>query len=264
MIKLFDTWCEATEEVDGRKTLWRITEDNGTRHKILKHLGEYIQSHYISDQEVATFLEALDLPETAKAIRTLFPETSIGRSGDLGEILATELIEEWCDYDVPIRKLRDKDHRNQAMRGEDVIGVRDNEDGKLELLKAEAKSAQSLSAATVNEARAGLEMNDGRPSPHALIFIARRLLETSDEVKKELGKKLLAEANRRDVPKSRIAHLLFALTGNAAANMIDEDFDKADGGRDQFISHLRIQDHADFIKAAYDAAYDQAIAHADD
>ena len=46
------------------------------------------------------------------------------RSGDLGEIYATE----WIDSSerrlrAPIKRLRWKDHRNMAMRGDDVIGI---------------------------------------------------------------------------------------------------------------------------------------------
>ena len=92
------------------------------------------------------------------------------------------------------------------------------------------------------------------------MFSARRLIESGDQDKQELGQDLLAAAIRRAVPKLRITHLLFAMTENAAGDMIDDDFADADGGRYQVIGHLRIHDHADFIEAAYDAA----IEHADD
>lgn len=260
MADIFDNWCEATEEIAGRKTLWRITEAPAARATILPELGSRVLSHYIADNEIAVFLEELELPEVGELIRSHFPTGGTGRSGDLGEILATELIEEWCDYRVPIRKLRHKDHREQAMRGEDVIAIRHNSDGQLELLKAEAKSAQNLATDTVAEARASLEAYDGRPSPHAIMFTARRLMESEHAADKALGKKLLAEALRREVPKTRIAHLLFALTGNRAGSMIDDDFNRADGSRDQITAHLRITDHADFVRAAFD----EAITHADD
>ena len=46
------------------------------------------------------------------------------RSGDLGEIYATEWIDAHSGgYRAPIKRLRWKDHRNMAMRGDDVIGI---------------------------------------------------------------------------------------------------------------------------------------------
>ena len=260
MADLFDEWCEATELEEGRKLLCRMTEADGTRTTALQELRRRIQSHYVSDEEIAAFLDTLDYGDVAELVRLNYPESARGRSGDLGEILATELIEEWCGYDVPIRKLRYKDHRDQAMRGEDVIGARHDKNGQLELLKAEAKSAQSLSTATVAEARAGLEAHHGRPSPHALMFTARKLLEAGTDIGDTLGRELLQTAIEDETPKSKVAHLLFALTGNAALDMIDTDFDNADGERNQYIAHFRIRDHGEFVGAAYNAA----VADADD
>ena len=52
----------------------------------------------------------------------------------------TDFIEESTSYSVPIRKLRWRDHRNMAMRGDDVIGVLVNhEEQTIKFLKAEAQ-----------------------------------------------------------------------------------------------------------------------------
>src|SRR6056297_63626 len=207
MNDFFDTWLITAEETDQRKTLWRATEADTQRQNAVSELVSRTRSHYVKDDEIATFLETLGYDGTAEIIRTNYPEGPTCRSGDLGEILCAEVIEEWCDFEVPIRKLRYKDHRDQAMRGEDVIGVGESEEGQLRLLKAEAKSAKSLSADTVQSARAGLEANLGRPTPHSLIYLARRLLEMGG-TKEELGKRILAETVRQAVPKGRVTHCL--------------------------------------------------------
>lgn len=255
---MLDTWLEATEETDNRKTLWRATEVVGQRSEVLDELTLRTRAHYVSDIEIATFLESLDYHEAAEVVRENYPEGATGRSGDLGEILCTEVIEEWCGFNVPIRKLRYKDHREQAMRGEDVIGVRQEDTGDLSLLKAEAKSAQALATQTVLEARQGLDANSGRPSGHAMMYVARRLLEQGG-APAELGKKIMRESVRKAVPKTRISHLFFAMTGSAAGDMIDNDFEQAETDRDQILVHLRIPKHADFVEEVYNEVNKRAL-----
>lgn len=259
MDDFFDAWCEATEETDGRKTLWRAAERENSRADVLDELASRARSHYASDADIADFLDALDYAEAADVLRTLYPQGATGRSADLGEILGAEIVEEWCGFDVPIRKLRYKDHREQAMRGEDVIGVRHDDNGRLNLLKGECKSAQALSAATVAAARSGLEANFGRPTAHAMTYFARKLLESVHDEEKELGKEILRESIRAAVPKRRIAHCAFFLTGNPADDMIDDDYSNADGDRTQYVIQIRIPDHADFVAEVYERVTDLAL-----
>ena len=258
MRNLFDTWLNASEETDQRKTLWRATEADNQRQNSLSELAVRTRSHYVKDEEIAAFLDTLGYDRAAKVVRTNFPKGPTCRSGDLGEILCAEVVEEWCDFEVPIRKLRYKDHRDQAMRGEDVIGVQIADLSQIRLLKAEAKSAQALSTKTVQSAREGLEANFGRPTSHSLIYVARRLIEIGG-AKAELGKKILTEAVSDAVPKGRITHCLFTITGNPAVEMLDDDFANADGTRDQYIIHIQIPDHAKFIEQVFDGVNNLAL-----
>lgn len=258
MNDFFDTWLTASEETDQRKTLWRATEADSQRQTAVSELAVRTRSHYVKGDEIATFLDTLGYDAAAEIIRTNYPEGPTCRSGDLGEILCAEVIEEWCDFEIPIRKLRYKDHRDQAMRGEDVIGVGETAEGHLRLLKAEAKSAQSLSTETVQSARNGLEANLGRPTPHSLIYLARRLLDMGG-AKAELGKRILIETVSQAVPKGRITHCLFTITGNPAVEMLDNDFADADGTREQYIIHIQIPDHANFVKQVFDGVNDLAL-----
>lgn len=256
---MFNEWCLDDTDVDGRKTLWRITERKNGRDAVLQELIRRVRAHYASDEEIASYLEQLGYDVTAAVVRELYPQTKTGKSGDLGEILAAELCEEWLGHAVPVRKLRQKDHRDMAMRGEDIIGVDHDDKGRLRLLKGESKSAQALGMDTVAEARAGLEANHGRPSPHSMIFIGRRLVESEEENERLLGLEILKEATERSIPLQRIAHLLFALTGNLAGAMLDDDFAAANSRREQHIAHLRIHDHADFVELVFAQAIDHAI-----
>jgi hypothetical protein len=65
-----------------------------------------------------------------------------------------------------VRRLRYKDGRNMAMRGDDFIGAGYDGNGeKLWLLKGEAKSNKVLGKATVTSARKVLNRDNGRCTP---------------------------------------------------------------------------------------------------
>ena len=140
------------------------------------------------------------------------------------------------------------------MRGDDVIAVAHDKRKRLAILKGEAKSARRLSRKTVAGARERLEENHGRPSAHSLIFIARNLIQSEDPETKELGEDILRETANHAIPKRRIAHLLFTLCGNQVKNIVRDDFDAADGEREQHSVNLRIEDHGEFVNAVYEEA----------
>jgi hypothetical protein len=83
---------------------------------------------------------------------------------ELGEILATELVEEHLEFEVPIRRLRYKDGREMALRGDDFVGLKLDDQQKLHYLKGESKSRVNLANATISEARKALSRDDGRPT----------------------------------------------------------------------------------------------------
>jgi len=125
---------------------------------------------YASPDRIAHILEKLGKSKAAAYVREKLPKGNKPRSGDLGEILATQYIDECTEYDVPIRRLRWKDHREMAMRGDDVIGIGSAEvDLPIRFIKSETKSRLALSTAVVLEARLALNDNGGlvRLSPDA-------------------------------------------------------------------------------------------------
>jgi hypothetical protein len=144
-------------------------------------MAAVVPSHYASEEHIARILERLGKSGAAAFIREKLPVGKSSRSGDLGEIIATEYIVEQTPYAVPIKRLRWKDHRNMAMRGEDVIGIEHNAStGRLRFLKTEAKSRVNLEATVVADARDALDKDNGLPSAHALSFLSERLMETGD------------------------------------------------------------------------------------
>lgn len=135
-------------------------------------LAAQIPDHYVARE----ILEKWGRKKTA-ALLELLPRGRRARSGDLGEILATEYINsEMPRFEVPVRKLRWKDHREQPMRGNDILAF-DFESEPLCSLKVEAKSRKRFQRIVVAEARKALQGHQGLPTSHSLAFIVNRLFE---------------------------------------------------------------------------------------
>ncbi|NEJ83496.1 DUF1837 domain-containing protein, partial [Rhizobium leguminosarum] len=183
---------------------------------------DILRSHYDDMERIADDIRELGFPGAAALLAERLPRTSRARSGELGEILATELVEEQLGFSVPVRRLRYKDGREMALRGDDFIGVRMDAAGDLFLLKGEAKSRAQLAGATISEARTALSRDNGRPTATSLLFIADRLMEREDE-SATVGRAIRNEVANRAVPATRIDHALFTMSGNAAPQALIDD-----------------------------------------
>ena len=177
-MKLYERWCESTKEKNKRRHYWTYVEKDGGRDEVRDDLAKTVRSHYDRLERIAEDVKRLGYEVAGRILSTAMPQSAKGRSGDLGEILATELVEEEICLRVPVRRLRYKDGRNMAMRGDDFIGAGyDGAGEKLWLLKGEAKSNKALGKATVTSARMVLNRDNGRCTPDSLLFVANRLLE---------------------------------------------------------------------------------------
>ena len=165
----FSDWCSAADASVGPHALRILSGDPARLNIGVAATATIIPSHYASEEHISRILSRLGKPGAAKFISEKLPTTKSLRSGDLGEILVTEYIVSHTGYEVPIKRLRWKDHRNMAMRGDDVIGIaQDQTTGRLQFLKTEAKSRVTLNAGVVAEARTGLNKDGGLPSAHTL------------------------------------------------------------------------------------------------
>ena len=122
-VALYNAWCEAQKERTGRKRYWTLAEKSGGRELIRAALAETMRSHYDRLERIADDVARLGYEGAANILRATLPRTPRARSGDLGEILATELVEEEIGLRVPVRRLRYKDGREMALRGDDFIGA---------------------------------------------------------------------------------------------------------------------------------------------
>lgn len=242
-------WLHDNTTDVGQHSVMLLSESPGTRACVAAELNGTFRDHYMSQETWGKRIEDLGAPETAKILQELLPQTKRSRSGDTGEILATEVAEEKLSYEVPIRKLRWKDGRNAALRGDDIVGVAHDPEGKIQFLKGESKSRIALSPSTINEASEALDRDMGRPNRHAILFIANRLRELGkDDLATELEKASLLSFNGYEVE-----HMLFVVSGNNPGNILTKHLAGIESEQPKrYAIGVWIPDHGQFIEELYD------------
>jgi hypothetical protein len=254
---MFDDWCDDAPAEAGAHNLRILTARAADLPVGVEAIAAEIPGHYASEEHIARVLDRLGKPAAAELVREKLPTTKSIRSGDLGEILATEYIGEKTQYEAPIKRLRWKDHRNMALRGDDVIAMRVDENDALHFLKTEAKSRVNLPNGVLAEARTALDNHNGLPSPHALEFISERLLELGDT---ELADAIDDALLKTGITADKVSHLLFTLSGNDPTPRLQTALNGYGGTITQIGVGLRIATHAAFVKDVYE----KVIADGDD
>lgn len=247
-IDVLAIWLSEKVSAVGKHALRSLAEIDGRRDEVIDDLRDVCRSHYVSPEITTRRLAELGAPQTAELLKEHLPMSKKARSGDLGEILATELAERRLGFQVPVRRLRWKDGRNMALRGDDIIAVSRSSTGDLKFLKGESKSRIALTATVVAEAAAALDRDRGRPTRHAVLFVAERLREQgNDDLAKELEEAVLVGFRGISVE-----HLLFTLSGNSPdthlTNHLNAIYKKR---RRRHAVGVRIEDHPDFIELLF-------------
>ena len=242
-------WLDSQRTDIGNHDLTLLSEVSGARASVTPELRTTFRDHYMSSDIWNDRLKQLGAPKTAEVLKELLPKEKKARSGDTGEVLATELAELSLGFRVPIRRLRWKDGRDMALRGDDIVGIKPRDDGNLEFLKGEAKSRVALGNSAITDAAKALDEDKGRPSRHSVLFTATRL--------REMGEDKLATDLELAVTNSfsgkEIEHLLFVVSGNEPRALLSNHL--ASISRAVIKRHaigVRIPDHGQFIQDLYD------------
>lgn len=247
----FDDWCLAIDQQVGNHFRRVMTAQAANLSTGIRATAAIVPEHYASEEQIARALSRLGKPAAAALIQGKLPTTKAIRSGDLGEIYATEWIDTYSGgYRALIKRLRWKDHRNMAMRGDDVIGIlQDAQTQRLHFLKTEAKSRSTLTTQALTDARSALDKDGGLPSAHALSFISARLLELNNlPLADAIDEALL----KHGIPVQNVRHLLFTFSGNAPDTLLTAFLNAYPGPISQWGVGLRVDGHAAFIGAVYD------------
>ena len=248
---LFEEWCDRASATHNEHPFDVLTEKANGRAEILPELVSVVHDHYDARERFLERAARLGYDRAVDVIRQRLPTTAIARSGDIGEILATEYVNSSLPFRVPINRLQWKDGRNMALRGDDLIGFRLKANGELEaLLKGESKSRIGLYDDAMTEAITKLCEYDGRPSPHTLLYLVGRLNDMGQTPTAEvLEDYALLGGN------FPITHFIFTLSGNAPHTVVKKAlFGTYLPGILRRIVGLVINDHKDFIDAVFEIA----------
>lgn len=249
MVK-FNDWCNSADTPVGNHHLHIMMGRPADAAVGIQVTASAVPSHYAAEERIARALARLGKPKAAKVITDLLPQTPQIRSGDLGEIYATEWINAHSAYSAPVKRLRWRDHRDMAMRGDDVIAMLlDPATQRLLFLKTEAKSRIDLRTQTLEEARASLDKDGGRPSSHALSFISARLLELGNDL--PLVDAIDDALYRHGIPTESVQHLIFTFSGNAPEALLTRALQAYPGPIGQWGVGLHVNGHAQFVGAVY-------------
>lgn len=225
------------------------------RDDVLEKLVDVATDHVVG---LAVIEKLGGFPQAAHILKNRVPAGKIARSGMLGEILATEFIDQETEFDVPIRRLRYRDTREQAMRGDDVLGFRTAK-SRVKVVKVEAKSRAKLATAAITEARDGLANHDGRPNPETLAFIECQLRFQNRDAEAEPVATLQGQTIRaRDV-----THLLFTLSGNDPTHFLEDNSTPVTKGIALRLCGCRVRKHAEFVKSVFDECISRGDADGD-
>lgn len=247
----FNDWCNSADTPLGNHHVRVMTGRPADAATGIQVTATAVPAHYAAEERIAAALARLGKATAAQMITDLLPQTPQIRSGDLGEIYATEWIDAHSGYRAPIKRLRWKDHRNMAMRGDDVIGmILDPATQRLRFLKTEAKSRIDLRAQTLEEARTGLDKDGGLPSSHALSFISARLMELGTDA--PLVDAIDEALYRNGIPPESVKHLLFTFSGNSPQALLTQALQAYPGPIGQWGIGLHVNGHAAFVGAVYD------------
>jgi hypothetical protein len=136
-----NSWCDFADAPIGNHNIHVITARPAHTAIGVQLTAAAAQAHYATEERIARALTRLGKTVAAAMITDLFPKTPQILSGDLGEIYTTEWINAHIGDRAPIKRLRRRDHRNMAMRGDDVIGmILDPATQRLQVNKRQASS----------------------------------------------------------------------------------------------------------------------------
>lgn len=240
-------WMDVTTPDDDIDELVILTEKAKSRPVVGKALIQCVTDHFAGAdiiKKIGGFPKALDY------VRNKLPSYKRTRSGDFGELMATEYIAQCTDYTVPIKRLRWKDDRNTTLRGNDVIAIKKH-GTSWKLLKAESKSRAKLSKDVVGEAVDGLRGHSGRPNPSTLAFISSRLREQDRDDEAEVFERM----QKSSPPAGRIEHLVFTLSGNDPVEYLKHHRGSRNAVIRRHLVGCVIDDHQKFIATVFKSAH---------
>lgn len=246
----FDNWLNLKPLSAKTPRFVLCTEKPGARAAIMKSVVEAIHDHLIGLNIVSIW--RVSHPRCVELIGNKLPTKKRVRSGDFGEILATEWVPLKTKFKVPVKRLQYKDDRDMPMRGDDLVGYHGAINTGIRVLKLEAKSKANLSADTVHKAANALLRHSARPNPSTLAFIGARLREQ----KRDDEALIFEHLQTSGIPDSAVEHMIFLVSGNDPEGAASQHLDSPlDSPINRHVVAIQVTDHQSFIAEAFKLAY---------
>lgn len=242
MAKFFDDWLENVPATATDVPLFK--ERTGARSVGLDALKKLLADHFVGEDVV---LKMGGYAKAAETIKNSLPTKKRTRSGDLGELIATEYVDAKTTFRVPVRKLRWKSDREMPMHGNDVVAI-EVKGTSIRVLKGESKSRAQFATGVVEEAAKGLDGHDGRPNPSTLAFITKRLYELNRDQEAKVFEGLQVDGA---LPAKNVFHLIFALAGKDPSKHLAAAPKPKSSTIKRAAAAIVITDHQAFIEAVY-------------
>ncbi|MES2290305.1 MAG: Hachiman antiphage defense system protein HamA [Pseudomonadota bacterium] len=242
------TWCHGSvQNIRADQDLHKYVADASKLNSAIDEIAKIVPGHYASESRIADILAKLGKTASANYVRDKLPTTPKLRFGELGEMLAASWIADYSAYQT-INKLRWKDHRNMAMRGDDILAIAMPPGGQMQFLKGEVKSRKTLDGTTVREARLALRASRNRPTPHALAALADRYNEMGHAA---LSDAILTYQYKLGIRLDQVTHFIFTFSGNDPSSVLVTDMTAYRGRVKQVVVALHVGDPAKFTSRVF-------------
>ena len=244
----FTEWCKETETTVAAHKLRLLKAETAKLPHAVKVVAAAVPDYYAAPERIAGIFKRLGKPGVAKYVQEKLPTTPSIKSGDLGEILCTAYVAEATPFNLGIKRLRWKDHRNMSMRGDDVLAFNLGPNGALKVLKAEVKSRAGMTTKVIGDAREALSGYSELPSPHSLAFVADQLDGGGDEA---ALRDALDDAQINGLKLAQVTHMLFTFSSSNPSNLLKTNLTAYTGTVLQQYVALQVATHQAFIKDVF-------------
>lgn len=192
-----DTWLVETQDASIVRPLLILLDETGPpQSEIFEELVTRLLDHRTT-QRVANDMITILGWEAAR--RRYIPQSLSVRRGDVGEMLATAVLEDIAELSVPVKKTRFQLHASSTQPSADVVALElDSASEVVGLHFCEAKLRTSHDASAAEEAHEQLRVWRDQHFADVLIFIAQRLEELNHQQYEAFIRFLADDALRAD------------------------------------------------------------------
>ena len=185
-------------------------EENAARVRVKRAITEAIVDHHITPEVLEGALTRRGFTKTKAFLMERLPTEARTRTGNFGEVLASEHLRQRHGYDMPVFKLRYMDNPQMPMRGEDLVAFRLGKKKSITALcVGEAKAMQTFDSREVNDAHARLK-TAYHPHPVSLMMISSILHDRKDKLAEQVDI-ILETLGTKPI---RRENWIFIITGN--------------------------------------------------